>query len=114
VPFSSITTVLRLLASRISLQKTVADEQQRKLREKELIPEFNPPGNKSNEDSCPAGGSFMTKQEFIEFFEKAYRRKPTPEDQRGQFLVRVAVDLRISLEAARHYLRLAASPDRKP
>jgi hypothetical protein len=56
----------------------------------------------------------MTKQEFIEFFEKAYDRKPTPEDQRGEFLVRVARDLRISLEEARHYLRLAASPDRKP
>lgn len=54
----------------------------------------------------------MTKQEFIEFFEKAYDRKPTPEDQRGEFLVRVARDLRISLEEARHYLRLAASPDR--
>jgi len=56
----------------------------------------------------------MTKQEFIEFFEKAYGRKPTPEDQRGEILVRVARDLRISLEEARHYLRLAASLDRKP
>ena len=61
-----------------------------------------------------AWDAFMTKQEFIEFFEKAYDRKPTPEDQRGEFLVRVARDLRISLEEARHYLRLAASPDRKP
>ena len=64
--------------------------------------------------SSPRVGCFMTKQEFIEFFEKAYDRKPTPEDQRGEFLVRVARDLRISLEEARHYLRLAASPDRKP
>ena len=45
---------------------------------------------------------------FIEAFEKLYGRKPRLEDAEGNFKIRVAEDMQISVGGARYYLRLAA------
>jgi hypothetical protein len=44
---------------------------------------------------------------FIEAFEKLYGRKPIQEDAEGDFKIRVAQDMQMSLGGARYYLRLA-------
>jgi hypothetical protein len=44
---------------------------------------------------------------FIEAFETLYGRKPRPEDAEGNFKIRVAQDMQISVGGARYYLRLA-------
>jgi hypothetical protein len=45
---------------------------------------------------------------FIEAFEKLYGRKPKWEDAQGDFRIRVAQDMQMSVGGARYYLRLAA------
>ena len=45
---------------------------------------------------------------FIEAFEERYGRKPVPQDAEGDFKLRVARDLQMSVGGARYYLRLAA------
>ena len=44
---------------------------------------------------------------FIEAFEKLYGRKPKREDAEGDFKIRVAQDMQISVGGARYYLRQA-------
>ena len=45
---------------------------------------------------------------FIQAFERLYGRKPTPEDAEGDFKIRVAQEMEMSIGGARYYLRLAA------
>jgi hypothetical protein len=45
---------------------------------------------------------------FIQAFETLYGRKPTPEDAEGDFKIRVAQEMQMSIGGARYYLRLAA------
>jgi hypothetical protein len=45
---------------------------------------------------------------FIRTFEALYGRKPTPEDAEGNFKMRVAQEMQMSVGGARYYLRLAA------
>ena len=44
---------------------------------------------------------------FIEAFEKLYGRKPELEDAVGNFKIRVAQDMQMSVGGARYYLRQA-------
>ena len=44
---------------------------------------------------------------FIQVFENTYKRKPTLQDAEGDFKLRVAEDLHMSVGGARYYLRLA-------
>ena len=44
---------------------------------------------------------------FIEAFEKLYGREPKPEDAEGNFVTRVAQDMRMSVGGARYYIRRA-------
>jgi hypothetical protein len=46
-------------------------------------------------------------QRFIEAFEKLYGRKPKPEDAEGNFTIRVAQDMQMSVGGARYYIRAA-------
>jgi len=50
---------------------------------------------------------------FIEAFEKLYGRKPKLEDAEGNFKIRVALDMQISVGGARYYLRLATEREDK-
>jgi hypothetical protein len=50
---------------------------------------------------------------FVQAFESNYGRKPTLQDAEGNFRVRVAQDMNMSVGGARYYLRLAAELDRK-
>src|SRR6516165_9892617 len=45
---------------------------------------------------------------FIRAFESLYGKKPTHEDAEGNFKIRVAQDMQMSIGGARYYLRLAA------
>ena len=45
---------------------------------------------------------------FIQAFETLYGRKPAPEDAEGDFKIRVAQEMQMSIGGARYYLRLAA------
>ena len=45
---------------------------------------------------------------FIQAFESLYGRKPTHEDAEGNFKIRVAQEMQMSIGGARYYLRLAA------
>ena len=45
---------------------------------------------------------------FIQAFESLYGRKPTHEDAQGDFKIRVAQEMQMSIVGARYYLRLAA------
>lgn len=45
---------------------------------------------------------------FIQAFETLYGRKPAPEDADGDFKIRVAQEMQMSIGGARYYLRLAA------
>jgi hypothetical protein len=49
---------------------------------------------------------------FIAAFEERYVRKPKPEDAEGDFKIRVAEDMEMSLGGARYYLRLAAEQEK--
>jgi hypothetical protein len=49
---------------------------------------------------------------FIAAFEKLYGRKPRLEDAIGNFTVRVAQDMEMSVGGARYYIR--AATERKP
>ena len=50
-------------------------------------------------------------RKFIDSFEIIYKRKPTLEDAEGDFKLRVAQDINMSVGGARYYLRLAAERD---
>lgn len=52
-------------------------------------------------------------RKFIDSFEIIYKRKPTLEDAEGDFKLRVAQDMNMSVGGARYYLRLAAERDEK-
>lgn len=44
---------------------------------------------------------------FIKAFEELYGRKPTMDDVGGDFKIRVAHDMQMSVGGARYYLRMA-------
>jgi hypothetical protein len=50
---------------------------------------------------------------FIDSFQIIYKRKPTLEDAEGDFKLRVAQDMNMSVGGARYYLRLATERDEK-
>ena len=50
---------------------------------------------------------------FIQAFEALYGRKPTLEDAEGDFKIRVAQEMQMSIGGARYYLRLAANSKEK-
>ena len=50
---------------------------------------------------------------FIQAFESIYKRKPTIEDAEGDFKLRVAQDMHMSVGGARYYLRLAVEHGEK-
>jgi hypothetical protein len=52
-------------------------------------------------------------ERFVQAFESNYGRKPTLQDAEGNFRLRVAQDMNMSVGGARYYLRLAAELDRK-
>jgi hypothetical protein len=52
-------------------------------------------------------------QRFVQAFESSYGRKPTLQDAEGNFRLRVAQDMNMSVGGARYYLRLAAELDPK-
>jgi hypothetical protein len=52
-------------------------------------------------------------QRFVQAFESNYGRKPTLQDAEGNFRLRVAQDMDMSVGGARYYLRLAAELDPK-
>lgn len=52
-------------------------------------------------------------QRFIEVFENLYGRKPSADDADGDFKLRVAQDMRISVGGARYYIRRAVESKAK-
>jgi len=50
---------------------------------------------------------------FMKAFEALYGRKPTMEDAEGDFKIRVAQDMQMSVGGARYYLRVAADYEDK-
>ena len=50
---------------------------------------------------------------FIRAFESIYERKPTLEDAEGDFKLRVAQDMHMSVGGARYYIRLAVEHGEK-
>ena len=50
---------------------------------------------------------------FIAAFEELYGRKPKPEDAEGDFKMRVAEDMQMSVGGAFYYLRSAAEQAEK-